>query len=163
MSGLLPLHERPYRPCVGIMLINQENRIFAGQRIDTKLEAWQMPQGGIDEGESVEEAAFRELREETGIEQARLLAEHPDWLDYDIPQALADKLWQGRFRGQTQKWVAMRFTGSDDDITIATEEPEFDAWRWVDPGQLTSLAVPFKRPVYASVLVEFAPLLLTSV
>lgn len=163
MSDLLPLKERPYRPCVGIMLINQDNRIFAGQRIDTKLEAWQMPQGGIDEGETPLEAAFREMKEETGTDKARLLAEHSDWLDYDIPQPLADELWDGAFRGQTQKWIAMRFTGTDADINIATEHPEFNQWRWVDPEKLVQMAVPFKRPVYAAVMDEFAPLLLTSV
>ncbi len=163
MSVLLPLKERPYRPCVGIMLINQDNRIFAGQRIDTKLEAWQMPQGGIDEGETPLEAAFREMKEETGTDKARLLAEHSDWLDYDIPQPLADKLWDGAFRGQTQKWIAMRFTGTDADINIATEHPEFNQWRWVDPEKLVQMAVPFKQPVYAAVMDEFAPLLLTSV
>lgn len=163
MNDLMPYADRPYRPCVGIMLINKDNRIFAGQRIDTKLEAWQMPQGGIDEGESVLDAAMRELREETGVHTARLLAEHPDWLNYDIPEPLADRLWQGQFKGQAQKWVALRFDGTDNEVNIATEEPEFNQWRWVDPGQLVSLAVPFKRPVYESVLDEFAPLLLTSV
>ncbi len=154
---------RPYRPCVGIMLINEQNQIFAGRRIDTKLEAWQMPQGGIDPGEDVTTACFREMREEIGTDKARLLAEHPDWLKYDIPLPLADQLWGGQFRGQAQKWVALRFTGQDGDINIATEEPEFCEWCWMDPGRLPQLAVPFKRPVYDSVLTEFSPLFLTSV
>lgn len=159
---LLPYLERPYRPCVGIMLINRDNQVFAGQRIDNRSEAWQMPQGGIDAGEDVETACFREMKEEIGTDNARILAVHSDWLDYDIPESLADRLWQGRFRGQTQKWVALRFDGEDSDIQIQTEEPEFMAWRWVDPGQLPQLAVPFKRQVYDAVLTEFAPLFWTS-
>lgn len=155
--------DRPYRPCVGIMLINDQNMIFAGRRIDTKLEAWQMPQGGIDPGEDIETACFREMREEIGTDKARILAEHPDWLNYDIPLPLADQLWSGQYRGQAQKWVALRYTGSDSDINIATDEPEFCEWCWMDPGRLPQLAVPFKRPVYDAVLTEFSPIFLTSV
>lgn len=158
-SSLIPYLERPYRPCVGIVLINQNNHIFVGQRIDNMVEAWQMPQGGIDEGETPIEAGFREMAEEIGTNQASFLAEHPDWLDYDIPEDLANRLWQGRFRGQTQKWLAFRFDGTDDAINIATAEPEFRAWRWAEPHHLPDLAVPFKRDVYFSVLRELAPLL----
>ena len=147
-----PYHERPYRPCVGIMLINKDNKVFAGQRIDNRAEAWQMPQGGIDEGEDVETACFREMEEEIGTRNARIIAIHSDWLDYDIPEGLSDRLWDGQYRGQTQKWVALRFEGEDSDINIATGEPEFCQWRWVDPGQLSSLAVPFKLQVYDAVL-----------
>lgn len=157
-----PYHERPYRPCVGIMLINKDNKVFAGQRIDNRAEAWQMPQGGIDEGEDVETACFREMEEEIGTRNARIIAIHSDWLDYDIPEGLSDRLWDGQYRGQTQKWVALRFEGEDGDINIATGEPEFCQWRWVDPGQLSSLAVPFKRQVYDAVLNEFAPIFLTN-
>ena len=158
----LPYSQRAYRPCVGIMLINRDNRVFAGKRIDNRAEAWQMPQGGIDEGENIENACFREMEEEIGTCNARIITLHSDWLDYDIPEPLSDKLWNGKYRGQTQKWVALRFEGDDSEINIATEEPEFCDWRWVDPGQLSALAVPFKRHVYDDVLNEFAPLFLTS-
>ena len=160
--AMLPYHERPYRPCVGIMLINKENKVFAGQRIDNRAEAWQMPQGGIDPGEEVEAACFREMEEEIGTSNARIIALHTDWLDYDIPEPLSNKLWDGKYRGQTQKWVALRFEGDDSEVNIETGEPEFCSWRWVDPGQLSALAVPFKRQVYDAVLNEFAPIFLTN-
>ena len=147
--------DRPYRPCVGICLVNQDGLIFAGKRIDNRAEAWQMPQGGIDEGETAEVACFREMAEEIGTNQAELIASHPDWLDYDIPQILADKLWQGRFRGQTQKWMLLRYTGTDADINIQTEEPEFESWQWMSPAKLIELAVPFKQEVYRVLLDEF--------
>ena len=147
--------DRPYRPCVGICLVNQDGLIFAGKRIDNRAEAWQMPQGGIDEGETAEVACFREMAEEIGTNQAELIASHPDWLDYDIPQILADKLWQGRFRGQTQKWMLLRYTGTDADINIQTEEPEFESWQWMSPAKLIELAVPFKQEVYRALLDEF--------
>ena len=152
----LKYSERPYRPCVGIMLINQEGHIFGGQRIDNRAEAWQMPQGGIDEGEDVETACFREMREEIGTDKADILSIHPDWLNYDIPLPLADRLWGGSYRGQSQKWVALRYTGTDSDITIETEEPEFFNWRWMTPDELIKLAVPFKRPVYEDIMASFA-------
>lgn len=144
--------DRPYRPCVGIMLINPQGHIFGGQRIDNRAEAWQMPQGGIDEGEDVQTACFREMREEIGTDKAEILSVHPEWLNYDIPLPLADKLWSGHYRGQTQKWVALRFTGTDSDINIQTEEPEFLNWRWMAPDELIALAVPFKRPVYEDIM-----------
>ena len=150
--------ERPYRPCVGIMLLNADHQVFVGQRIDNMVEAWQMPQGGIDDGETPIEAGFREMGEEIGTSSAEFIAEHSAWLDYDIPQELADRLWQGQFRGQTQKWLAFRFTGTDSDINIATVEPEFKSWKWADPQSLPSLAVPFKRDVYEGILAEFADL-----
>ena len=153
----LEYQRRPYRPCVGIMLINSNNRIFAGQRIDNHLEAWQMPQGGIDEGEDVETACFREMKEEIGTDKASIIAIHPEWLNYDIPEILADKLWDRKYRGQTQKWVALKFTGKDSDINIKTHIPEFSKWKWISPQQLTSLAAPFKREVYENVLNVFKP------
>ena len=153
----LEYQRRPYRPCVGIMLINSNNQIFAGQRIDNHLEAWQMPQGGIDEGESVETACFREMKEEIGTDKASIIAIHPEWLNYDIPEILADKLWDQKYRGQTQKWVALKFTGKDSDINIKTHIPEFSKWKWISPQQLTSLAAPFKREVYENVLNVFKP------
>ncbi|MGB1908761.1 MAG: RNA pyrophosphohydrolase [Candidatus Puniceispirillaceae bacterium] len=152
----LEYSKRPYRPCVGIMLINDNGHIFGGQRIDNQAEAWQMPQGGIDAGEDVETACFREMREEIGTNKADILSIHPEWLNYDIPLPLADRLWGGSYRGQSQKWVALRYTGQDSDINIATEEPEFFSWQWMSPADLIQLAVPFKRPVYEDIMTQFA-------
>ena len=154
-----PYEQRPYRPCVGIFLLNNDGLVFAGRRIDSRAEAWQMPQGGIDAGESPLQACMREMREEIGTNTAELINQHDDWLYYDIPLPLADRLWQGRYKGQKQKWMALRFTGDDSDIKIATEEPEFCEWKWLSPHDLVDLAVPFKRDVYQNVLAAFAPYL----
>ena len=150
-----PFAERPYRPCVGIMLLNADGHVFVAQRIDQQVEAWQMPQGGIDDGEAPATAALRELAEEIGTDKAEILAESPDWIPYDLPEDLANKVWKGRYRGQTQKWFAMRFTGADGDIDINTKHPEFDAWRWAAMGDLPNLIVPFKRAVYEQVVGMF--------
>ena len=158
-KALLPYGNRPYRPCVGIFLLNNEGHVFAGRRIDSRAKAWQMPQGGIDAGESPLEACMREMREEIGTNTAELLGQHDDWLYYDIPLPLADRLWHGKFRGQKQKWLALHFTGCDSEINITTEEPEFCEWKWLSPHDLVSLAVPFKRDVYKNVLTFFAPFL----
>ena len=160
-TSSIPYQDRPYRPCVGIMLINQQGDIFGGQRLDNRAEAWQMPQGGIDEGEDVETACFREMREEIGTNKADILRLHPDWLNYDIPRPLADNLWSGAYRGQTQKWVALRFTGEDTDINIQTEDPEFISWQWLSPDELIQRAVPFKRDVYTNIMAEFKDLLIS--
>ena len=154
-----PYEQRPYRPCVGIFLLNNDGLVFAGRRIDSRAEAWQMPQGGIDAGESPLQACMREMREEIGTNTAELISQHDDWLYYDIPLPLADRLWQGRYKGQKQKWMALRFTGDDSDINIATEEPEFCEWKWLSPHDLVDLAVPFKRDVYQNLLAAFAPYL----
>lgn len=154
-----PYEQRPYRPCVGIFLLNNDGLVFAGRRIDSRAEAWQMPQGGIDAGESPLQACMREMREEIGTNTAKLVSQHDDWLYYDIPLPLADRLWQGRYKGQKQKWMALRFTGDDSDINIVTEEPEFCEWKWLSPHDLVDLAVPFKRDVYQNVLAAFAPYL----
>jgi putative (di)nucleoside polyphosphate hydrolase len=151
-----PYEQRPYRPCVGIFLLNNDGLVFAGRRIDSRAEAWQMPQGGIDARESPLQACMREMREEIGTNRAELISQHDDWLYYDIPLPLADRLWQGRYKGQKQKWMALRFTGDDSDINIATEEPEFCEWKWLSPHDLVDLAVPFKRDVYQNVLAAFA-------
>ena len=155
----LPDSELPlYRPGVGIMLVNPEGRVFVGRRIDVPggLAAWQMPQGGIDPGETPGEAALRELHEEVGTGKVAILAESRSWLHYDLPAEMATLPWGGRYRGQRQKWFAMRFTGVDADIDpAATDHPEFDAWEWVAPGRLCELIVPFKRPLYEAVVAEF--------
>jgi len=146
-----------YRPAVGIMLLNRVGKIFVGRRIDMPvgMAAWQMPQGGIDPGETPREAALRELKEETGTAKALILGESRGWLHYDLPAEIAGGMWGGRYRGQRQKWFAMRFTGEDRDINLATEHPEFDAWEWVEPERLPELIVPFKRQLYRDVLAEF--------
>ncbi|WP_294255235.1 RNA pyrophosphohydrolase [uncultured Sphingomonas sp.] len=149
----------PYRPCAGVMLLNRDGRVFVGQRLDSTLEAWQMPQGGIDPGEDALEAAFRELWEETGVARhhAELIAEAPEELQYDLPDDLIGKVWKGKWRGQRQRWFLLRFLGEDGDIDIATAHPEFRAWRWSDPADLPELIVPFKRALYTRLLELFAP------
>lgn len=150
--------DKPYRPCVGIMLTDGSGRVFFARRIDT-ANAWQMPQGGIDDGETPRDAALRELKEETGTDDAVILAESSDWLKYDLPPELASRMWKGRYRGQAQKWFAFRFTGQDDAFDLTAHEQEFDTWRWATPAEILEEIVPFKRPVYEAVLEEFAALL----
>lgn len=147
----------PYRPCVGVMLVNKDGDVFVGQRIDNETSAWQMPQGGIDDGETPLVAALRELGEETGLpaDSVAVEAETKGWVTYDLPHDLVPRIWKGRFRGQKQKWVLMRFQGRDDQVNIATEHPEFSEWRWLPADQLVDNIVPFKRAVYQQVLDEF--------
>lgn len=153
----------PYRPCVGVMLVNGDGKAFVGKRIDNKEgDAWQMPQGGMDDGEDVLAAAFRELGEETGVtsDSAVLLARSKEELLYDLPDELIGKLWGGKYRGQRQFWLLMRFTGTDAEINLeAHDPPEFCEWRWVDPEHLPDLIVPFKKRVYRAVLEEFRMLI----
>ena len=149
----------PYRPGVGIMLFNRDGMVFVAQRSDTRGGAWQMPQGGIDKGEPPRHAALRELEEETGTDRAEIVAESREWLEYDLPPELAARVWSGRYRGQRQKWFAMRFLGRDEDFDLdAHDHPEFAAWRWAAPGDLPGLIVPFKRRLYRDVLAEFGHL-----
>lgn len=149
----------PYRRNVGVMLMNGSGLVFVGQRLDNPGPAWQMPQGGLDKGETPREAALRELEEETGVAPSLvdILAETEEWLSYDLPHDVVPKIWKGRYRGQEQKWLLMRFLGSDDQVQIETEHPEFSQWRWMDPAELVDNIVPFKRDVYARVLSAFEP------
>lgn len=151
----LPFAERPYRLGVGIVMLSVTGRVFVARRIDTTAEAWQMPQGGIDGDESPHDACLRELKEETGTDKADIIAESREWLSYDLPEDIADKVWKGRFRGQSQKWFCLRFIGEDSDIDINTAHPEFEDWKWVDYETLPDLIVPFKRPLYEQVVAEF--------
>jgi putative (di)nucleoside polyphosphate hydrolase len=153
--------ELSYRPCVGIMLVNMDGKVFVGQRLDNVVEAWQMPQGGIDEGEDARAAALRELGEETGIDRAHveIIAKARNEHFYDLPPELVGKLGGGRYRGQRQYWYLARFLGQDGDIDIRTPHPEFRDWKWVDPETLPDIIVPFKRKLYRDILHEFRSLI----
>jgi putative (di)nucleoside polyphosphate hydrolase len=148
----------PYRLGVGVMLLDRGGRVFAGQRLDSPGPAWQMPQGGIDEGEDPRVAALRELEEETGLPASavEIIAETPDWISYDLPVELVPRVWKGRYRGQKQRWFLMRLTGDEALVDIARSHPEFSAWRWMPPDELVAAIVPFKRELYARVLAAFA-------
>jgi len=154
----LPVTDLPYRPCVGVVLADDRGRVFAGQRIDSEIPAWQMPQGGIDTGESIVEAALRELWEETGVlsDKVTIEAETPDWLTYDLPAEIVPRIWGGKYRGQKQKWVLMRFAGTDRDIDITRPPAEFSTWAWKTPDEVLAAIVPFKRAVYQQVFAAFA-------
>lgn len=151
-----------YRPCVGIMLINRDGLVWIGRRFDKQNDEgkghwWQMPQGGIDAGEDTQRAAIRELAEETAVTSAHVIAESPRWYNYDLPEHLIGKSWGGKYRGQTQKWFALRFDGEDSEINLAPpgHKQEFDQWRWANMGDIIDIIVPFKRPVYERVIADF--------
>lgn len=148
----------PYRPCVGVVLINQDGRVFAAQRIDNPTPAWQMPQGGIDADEKPRKAALRELWEETGITEdlVEFVAKTKDWVTYDLPDEMVGQIWGGRYRGQKQKWFLFRYLGSDAQVNIETEHPEFSVWAWMDHAEVIEKIVPFKRSVYEAVFDAFA-------
>ena len=163
----------PYRPCVGVMLVNAQGLVFIGRRRNKRQpehvapgHEWQMPQGGIDPGEEPYAAALRELHEETNVRSVTLIAEAPAWYSYDLPADVANKSWRGGYRGQTQKWFALRFVGADSEIDIHDpgpgHKPEFDAWRWERIERLPELIIPFKRPVYEQVVRDFAPFVAAS-
>ena len=156
------MSELEYRPCVGVMLVNNDGRVFVGRRIDNREgDWWQMPQGGVDEGEDLKEAALRELAEETGAraEHVSLIQQTREPIRYDLPEELIGKLWGGKYRGQEQIWFLARFSGADEDIDLAAHDPaEFCDWKWVEPEQLPELIVPFKKRVYRAVLEEFREL-----
>ena len=147
----------PYRANVGVMVLSKSGDVFVAQRLEHYANAWQMPQGGIDPGEGPAEAALRELEEETGINSSKvvILAETQNWIPYELPPDLIPKLWNGKYRGQKQKWFLMRFLGEDTDINIETEEPAFSSWKWIAPSALPDAIVPFKRDVYVAVLEAF--------
>ena len=147
----------PYRPCVGVVLINAQGLIFAGQRLDNRGDAWQMPQGGIDDGEKPREAALRELWEETGVtaDLVDFIGKTHGWVTYDLPAELLGKVWGGKYRGQKQKWFLYRYLGADSQVNIATAHPEFGAWRWIAADEMVGSIVPFKRAVYEEVVRSF--------
>lgn len=161
MSGILALESdaQHYRKCAGVFLLNAVGQVWVGERNDTPG-AWQMPQGGIDEGETPRAAALRELEEETGTAHVEFIAEASNWLKYDLPDDLQRRSWKGKWRGQMQKWFACRYLGKDSDFDVlGVQKPEFDRWRWVDPEEVPGLIVAFKRPIYEALLLEFAPIL----
>jgi putative (di)nucleoside polyphosphate hydrolase len=147
----------PYRPCVGVVLINAKGLIFAGQRLDNPVPAWQMPQGGIDDGEKPRAAALRELWEETGVtaDLVEFVGKTHHWVTYDLPPELLGKVWGGKYRGQRQKWFLFRFLGTDAQVNIASDHPEFSKWRWIGADDMVASIVPFKRKVYEEVVQAF--------
>ena len=149
----------PYRLGVGMMIVNNHNQIFVGKRIDAKVEAWQMPQGGIDLGETPSRAVMREMEEEIGSSSGNIMAESRNWYSYDLPKFLIPKLWNGSYKGQKQKWFLIEFTGRDADINLNTDHPEFEDWRWVEIDDLVDMIIPFKRKLYQAVMLEFQPFL----
>ena len=150
----------PYRPSVGMMIVNQKhNKIFVGKRIDTKQPAWQMPQGGIDLGETPSKAVLREMKEEIGTNNGRIMAESKEWYSYDVPKNIIPRLWGGSFRGQRQKWFLIEFLGNDSEINIATENPEFIEWCWMPKQDLLNSIISFKSKLYQAVIEEFKNLL----
>jgi len=148
----------PYRRCAGIMLLNKSGKVFVARRIDTAIEAWQMPQGGIDEGEKPLDAATRELEEETGVTNVSVIGEYEEWLTYDLPDDLYGKVWKGKYGGQTMKWFVMRYNGEDSEINIETEHAEFSIWKWAEMSTLENIIIPFKKEIYKKLAEKFKDL-----
>ncbi len=155
----IDVSELPFRQGVGMMIIDKNDRVFVGKRIDSKVNGWQMPQGGIDLGETPSSAALREMKEEIGSGKGKIIAESKKWYSYRVPNFLIPKLWDGKYCGQRQKWFLIRFTGKDSEININTEHPEFDQWKWVDFDRLLVDIIPFKLKLYEQVVEEFKSLL----
>lgn len=147
----------PFRPGIGIMILNAQNQVFVGKRIDSR--GWQMPQGGIDLGETPSSAALREMKEEIGSGKGEIIAETKKWYSYNLPDALIPKLWNGQYCGQKQKWFLVKYTGTDSEINLLTDIPEFEEWKWVDIADLTRIVVPFKRKLYSRVIAEFTEII----
>ena len=145
----------PYRPGVGMMIVNKQKKIFVAKRLDSKVHAWQMPQGGMNLGETPSSAVFREMEEEIGTTKANIITESRMWYRYDIPEFLIKKLWSGKYRGQKQKWFLLEFYGEDSDINIGTQSPEFSDWRWATLEELPDIIIPFKKKLYEAVMQEF--------
>jgi len=150
--------ELPLRIGVGIILLNHENNIFVGKRIDSPKNSWQMPQGGVDENEDFLQAAKRELEEETGVKSVKLIKELDGWFKYDLPEYLLGKIWEGKYRGQKQKWFVMKFLGKSSEINVKTKNPEFFEWKWIELSQLASIAVHFKVDIYRKIKEELTSL-----
>ena len=150
---------RPYRPCVGIILTHPDGRVLVGDRIDKKGENWQLPQGGIDDGETPEQSAWRELYEETGVDKhlATLTHMSDDWIAYDLPTDISHKIWGGKYRGQQQKWAVFQFHGSDSDINLTVHHQEFSRWQWIDFAETPNHIVPFKRELYETIVAKLSP------
>lgn len=146
----------PYRLGVGMMILNKDNKVFVGQRVDTKVMAWQMPQGGIDIGETPSSAAMREMIEEIGTNNAKIIVESKYWYTYSLPKILIPRLWNGQFKGQQQRWFLIRFLGEDSEINLNYHKAEFTAWKWIDVDTLLKVIVPFKRKLYKAVIKEFS-------
>tara|TARA_Y100000590_G_scaffold380966_1_gene449700 strand:- start:539 stop:1027 length:489 start_codon:yes stop_codon:yes gene_type:complete len=143
--------ELPLRTCVGIVLLNNKNNVFVGKRIDNPINAWQMPQGGVGENENLFEAAKRELEEETGVKSIKLIKQLDKWLEYDLPKHLLGKVWNGKYRGQRQRWFIVKFIGNDNEINVNTKNPEFSEWKWILPSELPGVAVNFKVNIYKKI------------
>ena len=149
----------PLRLGVGIVLLNSDNKVFVGKRIDNPVNFWQMPQGGVDDNENFLHAANRELKEETGVKSTKLIKEIDNWLTYELPKNLLGKIWEGKYRGQKQKWFIMRFVGNEEEINIKTKNAEFLEWKWIDANQLLNVVIDFKLDVYKSIVKELNILL----
>jgi len=149
----------PLRLGVGIVLLNSDNKVFVGKRIDNSVNFWQMPQGGVDDNENLLYAANRELKEETGVKSTKLIKEIDNWLIYELPKNLLGKIWKGKYRGQKQKWFIMRFVGDEEEINIKTKNAEFKEWKWIDVNQLLNVVIDFKLDVYKSIVKELNILL----